>query len=66
MAAGTTPESKRGRRLATLRRRADHLQKRVEEHPDDTGLSWNRRELAALRWALEQLDPQPAAQGNHA
>lgn len=63
MATGTTPESTRGRRLSTLRRRADHLQQRIADNPGDTGMSWNRRELAALRWVLEELDPQPTSEG---
>ena len=66
MSDGSTPESKRARRLATLRRRADYLQKHIDQNPDDTGKSWNRREVAALRWAIEQLDPTPPAEESHA
>jgi hypothetical protein len=53
-----TPESKRERRIGMLRRRAAHLQQRIESSPDKC-LSYDVAELSALRWALDQLDPQP-------
>jgi len=52
-----TPESKRARRLGMLRRRAEHLQRRIEASPDKC-LSYDVAELKALRWALSELDPQ--------
>ena len=41
-------------RLKTLSRRADHLAKRIAESPLD--LTYDKAELAALQWAIEQLE----------
>lgn len=45
-----------------LRRRADHLQRRIDANPGKH-LSYDVAEVAALRWALSVLDPQPEAKG---
>jgi hypothetical protein len=49
-----SPERKRQRRLEALRRRADHLQQRIAESPG-RNLSYDHRELGALRWAIDEL-----------
>ncbi|QNK66061.1 hypothetical protein [Variovorax sp. PAMC26660] len=60
--AERTPESKRARRLGMLRRRAEHLQRRIVENPS-RNLTYDVAELGALRWALGELDPQPKSKG---
>lgn len=60
-----TPESKRARRLGMLRRRAEHLRRRIDANPGKH-LSYDVAELSALRWALALLDPQPEAKGGAA
>ena len=47
-------DQRRDYRLKTLLRRADHLEKRIAESPLD--LSYDNAELAALRWAVEELE----------
>jgi hypothetical protein len=45
--------SRRGRskrRLAALKKRAEFLEKRIQESPFD--LSFDKQELSALRWAI--------------
>lgn len=63
MAKGTTPERNRERFLGMLRRRADHLQRRIDANPGKH-LSYDFAEVAALRWALSLLDPQPESKGD--
>ncbi|MDR6887839.1 MULTISPECIES: hypothetical protein [Variovorax] len=58
-------EKKRARRLGMLRRRAAHLQRRIEAAVEKR-LSYDEAELTALRWALAELDPQPQAIGGAA
>lgn len=60
--AERTPESKRARRLGMLRRRAEHLQRRIDANPT-RNLSYDQAELSALRWAVGELDPQPESKG---
>lgn len=55
-------EIKRARRIGMLRRRADHLQRRIVENPT-RNLSYDQAELSALRWAVSELDPQPESKG---
>ena len=49
-----TPEVKRARRLGMLRRRAAHLQQRIESNPEKK-LSYDEAERAALLWAIDVL-----------
>jgi hypothetical protein len=51
----------RAEMLRTLRRRADCLAHRIADREGGLvwrGLDYDRAELAALRWALEELDPE--------
>lgn len=41
-------------RLDTLRRRIDHLSRRIAN--SDRDLSWDKSELAALRWAVSWIE----------
>ncbi len=45
--------------LATLRKRANHLRKRIDAAPAHT-LSYDEQEYAALMWAIETLGIKPA------
>lgn len=59
-AAPVTPR-KRARRIAALRRRAEHLEKRIAADPVRPA-DHDKTEIAALRWAiaeLEQKEPTP-------
>jgi hypothetical protein len=58
-------EKKRARRLGMLRRRAAHLQRRIEAAADKR-LTYDEAELVALRWALAELDPQSQSKGGAA
>ena len=49
-----SPIGKARRFLRALNRRANHLQERVDADP---GLSYDQRELSALRWAIRELMP---------
>lgn len=42
-----------GKHLKALKRRATHLQERIKGNPK---LSYDKSELAALRWAIGELD----------
>lgn len=57
-----TSESKRARRPGMLRRRAEHLERRIAANPS-RNLSYDQAELSALRWAVGELDPQPVSKG---
>lgn len=46
-------------RIATLRKRRDHLAERVHGRPRGE-LSWDRAELAALNWAIRILEAAAA------
>ena len=47
-----------GRKLKTLKARADWLEMRVGKREiAGKNVPWDRAELAALRWALEILEP---------
>ena len=48
-------------RLKTLTRRADHLAKRIAESPLD--LTYDKAELAALRWAIQELEEKVPLKG---
>ena len=41
--------------LQTLRRKVDFLAHRIANQPGRRGESYDRAELAALRWALDEL-----------
>lgn len=53
-AAPLTPK-KRARRIAVLRRRAEHLEQRVAADPYRPA-HHDRSEAKALRWAIEELE----------
>lgn len=46
----------KARRLAALRRRLAHLERRINEHTGRGTLSFDRAEAAALRWGIEILE----------
>lgn len=46
---------KPARRLALLRRRAEHLERRIAENPDREA-HHDKAEAAALRWAIAELE----------
>lgn len=41
--------------LNSLNRRAEHLERRIQESTKD--LTYDRQELAALKWAIRSLTP---------
>lgn len=41
------------KRLATIRRRIEHLESRIADYDKDGDPAWDREELAALKWAAE-------------
>ncbi|WP_422097521.1 hypothetical protein [Variovorax sp.] len=53
-----SPAQIRARRLGMLRRRAEHLQRRIDANPGKR-LSYDVAELSALQWAIGELDPKP-------
>lgn len=60
-AALTLSPRKRARRIAVLRRRAEHLETRIAADPVRQA-DHDKTEIAALRWAiaeLEQKEPTP-------
>ncbi|WP_213956295.1 hypothetical protein [Variovorax sp. dw_954] len=50
-----SPEQIRARRIRVLRRRADHLERRIEENPERPA-DHDRTEASALRWAIGELE----------
>lgn len=54
MSAPVTPR-KRARRLAVLRRRAEHLERRIEADPNRQA-NHDLAEATALRWAIAELE----------
>ncbi len=63
MAQGITPERKRARYLMVLRRRAAHLEQRIASLPDIPGISWDKRELNALRWIFDIVEAATEQEG---
>ena len=54
MTAPVTPR-KRARRLAVLRRRAEHLERRIAADPNRPA-DHDKAEASALRWAVAELE----------
>lgn len=48
-----TSARRRRERIRVLERRQRHLASRIRSHPNWTGLSYDRAELAAVSWALQ-------------
>lgn len=46
----------RNRRVRTLKARAEHLERRLEERGDVPAASYDRAELSALKWAMPILE----------
>ncbi|CAN7473665.1 hypothetical protein LJR175_003178 [Variovorax sp. LjRoot175] len=53
---------KPARRLALLRRRAEHLERRIAENPDRQA-DHDKAEIAALRWAIAELEQKKQPKG---
>lgn len=52
---GTKGGGKAARRIARLRRRQAHLERRIAENPE-RNLSFDTAEASALRWATDELE----------
>lgn len=50
----------RRKKLEALRRRRDFLRGRIEAFEDTRGTSYDRAEVAALSWAIEELEESTA------
>lgn len=55
MAGAAVSPKKRARRLALLRRRADHLERRIANNPLRQA-DHDKAEASALRWAIAELE----------
>lgn len=55
MSEAPTSQRQRQRRLEVLRRRAAHLQRRIEADPARQA-DHDKTEIAALRWAIAELE----------
>lgn len=46
----------KSKRREPIERRIKWLESRISSYPDDKDLSFDKRELSALRWVLEELE----------
>jgi hypothetical protein len=45
-------------RIEILERRAEYLEKKVKDFPEDKNVDYKRHEASAIRWALEVITNQ--------
>lgn len=46
-------------RLERLKRRAYHVQNRIDEKPMNYNMDYSRAEISALCWAIEKIEGKP-------